>query len=91
MLLKENRALMISISAVFTIRALYIYGKEYIENPVSEAPAAWIEISWPEALDIDDHDDLLVAQCLAAFDGHPVLLRQNQQDQPTPVEEVSAG
>ncbi len=71
--------------------ALYIYGKEYIENPVSEALAAWIEISWPEALDIDDHDDLIVAQCLAAFDGHPALLRQNQQDQPTPVEEVPAG
>jgi N-acylneuraminate cytidylyltransferase len=45
--------------------AVSVCGPEYLQAPDAGAPAAWIEVSWPESIDIDEPQDLIVAQCLA--------------------------
>ena len=42
--------------------ALYLYSKAYLEAPGPAVPAAMIELTWPESLDIDEPLDLSLAQ-----------------------------
>jgi CMP-N,N'-diacetyllegionaminic acid synthase len=42
--------------------ALYLYRPDYLESPREEEPAAWLELEWPESLDIDEPRDLELAQ-----------------------------
>jgi CMP-N,N'-diacetyllegionaminic acid synthase len=56
------------LSDVFVLcGAIYVYGRAYLGQPDAQAPISWIELSWPEGLDLDEPEDLLVAQCLALF------------------------
>jgi CMP-N,N'-diacetyllegionaminic acid synthase len=42
--------------------ALYLYRAAYLEGPGDPEPCGWIELSWPESLDIDEPDDLALAR-----------------------------
>ncbi len=42
--------------------ALYLYRAEYLESPGEPVPSAWIELDWPETLDIDEPQDLQLAE-----------------------------
>lgn len=69
--------------------ALYIYGADHLENPGAQAPSSHVEIDWPEALDIDETEDLLVAQCLAAFGQVDSLLADDPRTDRQPAPELS--
>jgi CMP-N,N'-diacetyllegionaminic acid synthase len=42
--------------------ALYLYRQSCLESPRDGEPAAWVELDWPECLDIDEPRDLHVAE-----------------------------
>jgi CMP-N-acetylneuraminic acid synthetase len=42
--------------------ALYLYRAAYLESPADPEPCGWIELGWPESLDIDEPDDLALAR-----------------------------
>jgi CMP-N,N'-diacetyllegionaminic acid synthase len=42
--------------------ALYIYRTDWIEKPADREPMAWIEVGWPESMDIDEPMDLAFAR-----------------------------
>jgi CMP-N-acetylneuraminic acid synthetase len=44
--------------------AIYIYGRAYFRQPGADRRAAWVELPWPETLDIDSPDDLETARAL---------------------------
>jgi len=46
--------------------ALYLYDPEYLEAPGQTEPADWIEVGWPESLDIDESMDLELAEWVLA-------------------------
>lgn len=48
--------------------AIYIYGKSALAESAACSPASWIELDWPESLDVDEPEDLVVAQCLAVLE-----------------------
>ena len=47
--------------------AIYIYDRRLMSCSTLDPnePAAWIELNWPESMDIDDPEDLLLAQTIA--------------------------
>ncbi|MBI4583501.1 MAG: acylneuraminate cytidylyltransferase family protein [Planctomycetes bacterium] len=46
--------------------ALYLYRREVLNHPEDHPKTAWLELPWPESLDVDDPGDLVVAELLAA-------------------------
>ena len=44
--------------------ALYLYRADYLANPTDGEPAAWLEVDWPESVDIDLPGDLEFARWL---------------------------
>lgn len=44
--------------------AVYIYHRRYLARPDGSVPAAWIEATWPESLDVDEPEDLVMAESL---------------------------
>ncbi len=45
--------------------AVYVYSAEYLERPDPAAPSSWVDVGWPECLDIDEPEDLEIARMLA--------------------------
>jgi CMP-N,N'-diacetyllegionaminic acid synthase len=42
--------------------ALYIYRTDWLAKPADREPTAWIEVDWPESMDIDEPMDLAFAE-----------------------------
>ena len=45
--------------------AIYIYSREFLEEP-EDCEVSWIELQWPEWFDVDEPEDLEIAQCIAS-------------------------
>ncbi len=46
--------------------ALYFYRRGFLNRPEDHPQTAWLELPWPESLEVDDPGDLVVAELLAA-------------------------
>ena len=59
---QELPTLFIPCGALYLYRVAAYTGRE---PPRRSAPCAWVEVGWPESIDIDDEEDLLLAEWVA--------------------------